>query len=141
MGRKKGRQNAKEKAIRSPLFKVISQIKFFMIVIVVWPTMNNNIKVEFEMFNEKGSFSIWKVRVEDLLVQNYLYSVLKDRPEGMMDKQWILLEKRVCAAIRGCLANSALYSMLEEKTPKGLWSKLHTMYMKKNMSNKLMLKK
>ena len=30
---------------------------------------------------------------------------------------------------------------LEEKTPKGLWSKLHTIYMGKNMCNKLMLKK
>ena len=43
--------------------------------------------------------------------------------------------------IRGCLANAVLYLVLEERTPKGLWLKLHTMYMKKNMCNKLMLKK
>ncbi len=80
--------------------------------------MNNNMKVEFEKFNGKESFSMWKVRVEDLLVQNYLDSVLEDRPEGMTEKEWFSLEKRACAAIRGCLADSALYSVLEEKTPK-----------------------
>ena len=51
------------------------------------------------------------------------------------------LEKRACSAIKRCLADLLLYSMLEKRTPKGLWSKLHIMYMKKNMCNKLMLKK
>ena len=51
------------------------------------------------------------------------------------------LKKRACASIRDYLADAALYSMLEEKTLKGLWSKLHTLYMEKYMGNKLMLKK
>ena len=43
--------------------------------------------------------------------------------------------------IRGYLEDSALYSVLEEKTPKELWSKLQDLYMGKNICNKLMLKK
>ena len=39
------------------------------------------------------------------------------------------------------MSNVVLYLVIEKKTPKGLWSKLHTLYMKKNMYNKLMLKK
>lgn len=46
-----------------------------------------------------------------------------------------------CSAIRGCLANLALYSVLEKRTPKGFWAKLHAMHIGKNMCNKLMLKK
>ena len=43
--------------------------------------------------------------------------------------------------IKRCLTDAALYSVLEERISKGLWSKLHTMYMRKNICNKLMLKK
>ena len=49
--------------------------------------------------------------------------------------------KKAYSVIRGCLANAALYSILEKRTPRGLWSKLQTMYIEKNMYNKLMLKK
>ena len=103
--------------------------------------MGSSIKVDFEKFDWKGSFSMWKMRVEDLLIQHELDLALEERSDGMSDKDWKFLEKRACAAIRGCLADAALYSVLEKKTPKGLWSKLHTLYMKKNMCNKLMLKK
>lgn len=48
--------------------------------------MSNSIKVDFEKFNGKSSFLVWKVRVEDLLVQNKLYPDLEDRSEGMMDR-------------------------------------------------------
>ena len=44
-------------------------------------------------------------------------------------------------SIRGNLAYSILYDVLEKRSPKELWSKLYIMYMKKNMCNKLMLKK
>ena len=84
---------------------------------------------------------MWKVRVEDLLVHNFLDLALEERPKGMTDREWSSLGKRACAAIRGCLADATFYSILEEKTLKGLWSKLHFMYMRKNMCNKLMLKK
>ena len=103
--------------------------------------MGSSIKMDFKKFDRKGSFSIWKVRVKDFLVQYELDRALEERSDGMLDRQWMSLEKRACAAIRGFSADAALYLVLEEKTPKGLWSKLHTLYITKNMCNKLMLKK
>ena len=93
--------------------------------------MGSNMKVDFEKFDGKRNFSMWKIWVEDLLMQADLDQALDDKLEGMTDRQWASLEKKACSMIRGCLADAALYSVLEEKTPKGLWSKLHTMYMKK----------
>ena len=43
--------------------------------------------------------------------------------------------------IRDCLADSILYDVLEKRSPKGLWLRLHTMYMEKYMCNQLMLKR
>ncbi|KAG1346534.1 putative Retrovirus-related Pol polyprotein from transposon TNT 1-94 [Cocos nucifera] len=51
------------------------------------------------------------------------------------------LEKRACATIRTCLTDEVLYDILEEKAFKGLWSRLHQLYIGKNMCNKLVLKK
>ena len=56
--------------------------------------MNSGSKVEFEKFNGKESFSMWKVRMEDLLVQNFLDVALEKWLEGMMDWEWLSLEKR-----------------------------------------------
>ena len=102
---------------------------------------SSGVKVGFEKFNEKMSFTIWKVRMEDLLVQMGLDSALEDRSKEMDDKQWMSLKKKACATIKACLANKVLYGILEKKTPKDLWLRLHQLYMKKNICNKLMLKK
>ena len=80
---------------------------------------SSRIKVGFDKFDGKESFTIWKVRVEDLLVQMGLDSTLEDRSEGMDDKLWMSLEKRICATIRACLTDEVLYGLLEERSPKG----------------------
>ena len=81
--------------------------------------MGSNVKVDFEKFDGKNFF-IWKVRVEDFLVQAELDQVLEENPEGMSDCQWMSLEKKACSIIRECLVDVALYSVLEERTPGGL---------------------
>ena len=48
--------------------------------------MESSIKVDFEKFDGKESFSIWKVRVEDLLVPHELDLVLKERSDEMTDR-------------------------------------------------------
>ena len=65
------------------------------------------------------------------MVQADLDQALEKKPERTTDHQWRSLEKKACSMIRGYLADVALYSVLEERTLKGLWSKLHTMYMEK----------
>ena len=64
--------------------------------------MGSNIKVDFEKFDGKKSFFMWKVRVEDILVQHELDLALEERPDEMTDRQWMSLKKRVCSAIREC---------------------------------------
>ena len=48
---------------------------------------NSGLKVGLEKFDGKKSFTIWIVRVEDLLVQMRLDSTLEDRLEEMTDKE------------------------------------------------------
>ena len=87
--------------------------------------MGSSIKVDFEEFDGKGSFSMWKVWVEDLLVQHKLDLTLEECPEGITDRQWMSLEKRTCSAIRGCLADSTLYLVLEENPQRALIKVAH----------------
>ena len=63
-----------------------------------------------------------------------------DNPEAVKEFQAIA-KWLVATHERGYLVNVALYSVLEERTLKELWSKLHTLYIGKNICNKLMLKK
>ena len=97
-------------------------------------------KIDFEKFDGK-KILMWRTRVEDLLVQQELDLALEKKLEGMTDRAWSSLEKRACSLIRWCLTDSVLYGMLKEKMPKRLWSRLHTLYIEKNICNKLMLKK
>ena len=59
-----------------------------LFVLCLWcgSTMGSSIKVDFEKFDEKGSFSMWKVRVEDRLVLYELDLTLEERPDGMPDQ-------------------------------------------------------
>ena len=66
------------------------------------------------------------------MAQANLDQALEEKPEGMSDHQWMSLEKKACSVIREYLVDVALYSVLEEKTLKDLWSKLHTMYIVKS---------
>ena len=79
--------------------------------------------------------------MKDQLIQQELDLTLEEKLEGMTDWVWSSLEKKTCSLIRWYLTDSMLYNVLEEKTPKGLWSRLHSLYIERNICNKLMLKK
>ena len=98
-------------------------------------------KFEVEKFDGKESFTMWKIRIEDLLVQMGLDVTLEERLKNVADKEWMSLEKRACATIRAYLVDEVLYGVLEERIPKGLWLRLHILYMRRNMCNELVLKK
>lgn len=59
----------------------------------------------------------------------------------MTNRQWVSLEKRACAMIRACQADEEVYGIFEERSPRDLWSRLHMLYIGKNICNKLMLNK
>ena len=48
--------------------------------------MGSNMKVNFENFDGKKNFFIWKIWMEDLLVQADLDQALDEKPEGMTDR-------------------------------------------------------
>ena len=47
------------------------------------PVMGSSIKIDFEKFDVKGSFFMWKLHVEDLLMQHKLDQALENRSEGI----------------------------------------------------------
>ena len=49
--------------------------------------MSTSMKVDFEKFDRKENFSMWKVRVKDLLIQLELDPALEEKPDGMSYKQ------------------------------------------------------
>ena len=49
--------------------------------------MGSNMKVDFEKFDGKKNFSMWKIWVEDLLVLADLDQALDEKPEEMTDRQ------------------------------------------------------
>ena len=48
---------------------------------------SSGLKIGFERFDGKESFTIWKVRVENLLVQMGFHLALEYKSEGINDKQ------------------------------------------------------
>ena len=79
-----------------------------------------------------------------LLVQHGLHKILQKKSEklaGMLDENWEELDLKMASTIQLCLADEAIYNMMDEETNTGLWSRLETLHMTKSLSNKLYLKK
>jgi hypothetical protein len=101
-------------------------------------------KFEVEKFSGKNSFALWKLKMRDLLVQQGLQKALagkSKKPTSMTDEDWEDLDARALSTIRLCLADEVLFNIVEEKTTTGLWTKLESLYMTKNLSNKIFLKR
>ncbi|MBY3556022.1 hypothetical protein HGI15_22025, partial [Modestobacter lapidis] len=116
-------------------------------------------RVEIEKFNGK-SFELWKLKMEDLLVDRDLWTVIEDpKPVIATDKEststdsaaekvtkeevavWEKLDRKARGLIRLCLSDSVLVNVATEKTAKELWNKLESLYQSKSLVNKLFLRK
>jgi hypothetical protein len=101
-------------------------------------------KFEVEKFSGKNSFALWKLKMRDLLVQQGLQKALAGRSKkltSMTDEDWEDLDARALSTIRMCLADEVLFNIAEETTTTGLWTKLESLYMTKNLSNIIFLKR
>ena len=81
--------------------------------------------------------------MHDLLVQQGVAKVLLGRskqPYPMTDDEWNELDGRALSGIRLCLADDVLFNIVSEKTAVGLWTKLEKLYMKKSLTNRILLK-
>ena len=51
------------------------------------------------------------------------------------------MDLKAASTIQVCLADKVMYNVMDEQMAAGLWSRLEILYMTKNLSNKLYLKK
>ena len=99
---------------------------------------------EIEKFNGKNNFEIWKVKMYDLLVQQGMAKALlgkSKQPYTITDNEWSDMDERELSNIRLCLADDVLFNIVLEKTATSLWTKLEKLYMKKSLTNRILLKR
>ena len=63
------------------------------------------------------------------------------KPETMKDVEWVEMDEKAANAIRLNLGDEVIHNILEAKTAKEVWEKLEGLYMRKNLTNKLYMKK
>lgn len=100
-------------------------------------------KFDIEKFDGKISFSIWRVQMRAVLTQNGLKKALDGKSKksaSMTDDQWDEMDEKALSSIQLCLSKEVLREVVKETTAAGLWLKLETLYMTKNLANKLRLK-
>lgn len=106
--------------------------------------MTTNMSFSVEKFNGKGSFTLWQMRVKDVLTQQGLARALKGKdgkPQEMTDDQWEELEARCVSTIRHCIADNIINNVMDEDSAPALWEKLEKLYIAKSLTNKLHLKR
>jgi hypothetical protein len=89
-------------------------------------------KFEVEKFNGKNNFELWKLKMQDLLVQQGLQKALAGQVKetrDMSNKDWEDLDARALSTIHLCLADEVLFNIVGEVTTTGLWSKMESIYM------------
>ncbi|KAM1190803.1 hypothetical protein ACFX1X_011613 [Malus domestica] len=97
-----------------------------------------------KQFNRKGSFTLWQMRVKDVLTQQGLARALKGKdgkPKEMTDDQWDELESRCVSTIQHCIADNIINNVMDEDYAPALWEKLEKLYIAKSLTNKLHLKR
>jgi hypothetical protein len=74
--------------------------------------MERNLKMEIKKFNKK-SFELWKLNVEDLLVEKYHWIAIDPgtAPTGTSTDDWKNLDQKAKRTIRLCLSDSVLLNV------------------------------
>jgi hypothetical protein len=82
-------------------------------------------------YNMQNNFSLWKIHVEYLLVQNDQALDLKEiahKPTSMTNDEWKKLDMKEVYTIQLFLAHIVLFNVSKENTMKDLWEKLKNLY-------------
>ena len=77
--------------------------------------------------------------VKVLLVQQTLHKTLQgksSKPVGMSDEDQEEMDLKTASMKQICLAEEIMYNIVDEETTTRLLSRLETLYMTKNLSNK-----
>ena len=101
-------------------------------------------KFEVEKFNGKNNFSLWQRRMKDLLIQQGVHKTLlgkAKKPEKMENDVWEEMDEKAASAIRLNLLDEVIHNVIDEEKVESIWRKLESLYMVKNLMNKLYVKK
>ena len=100
-------------------------------------------RFEIEKFNRKNDFSLWRVKMHALLVQQGLWKALKGKnalPTTLSNEEKEDLLEWAHSAILLSLGDEVLREIVDEETVVGLWLKLEGRYMTKSLTNCLYMK-
>lgn len=123
-----------------------------------------SVKYEIEKFDGKISFSLWRVKMHAILVQQGSQKALWPREQllkketddkastatttdvstvavkTVSDVEFVEIDERARSVIILNLADKVLCEVVEENTTLKLWQKLESLYMTKSLTNRLFLK-
>lgn len=92
-------------------------------------------------FDRKTSFTLWKIKMHAVLVQNSYHKALTgEKPIDMKDELWKEIDEQARSLIHLHLTDEILRQVIEEKTAKELWDKLEALHLENIRSNKLLKK-
>jgi len=101
------------------------------------------IKFDIQKFDGVINFSRWQIRMNAILTQSRLKKALLGRekkPQDMKEETWQELDEKILTAIQFYLADEVLDEFSTEKTMSSLWEQLQHHYLKKSLTNRLILK-
>ncbi|CAM8929401.1 unnamed protein product [Rhodiola kirilowii] len=97
--------------------------------------------VKIDKFTGRNSFGLWQIKMRALLKQQGLWAPLSRKKKTDADDEELnSLEEKAHSTIMLCLADDVITEVADEDTAAGLWLKLESLYMKKSLTNKLLLK-
>ena len=102
------------------------------------------LKFEVENFSGKNNFELWKLKMQDLLVQQGLQKALagkSKKPIAMTEWEWEDLDAKALSTICLCVVDELLFNIVGEDTTSYLWSKLDNLYMTKSLTSRIYLKR
>ncbi|WRX08983.1 Integrase [Theobroma cacao] len=113
-----------------------------------WVNLNlamatSSTKYEIEKFNGKNDFSLWRVKIRALLVQQRLLKALKGKehlPSNLSDGEKDDLMEKAHSVILLVLSDEVLRGVTDEESAAAVWLKLESIYMTKSLTNRLYMK-
>ena len=88
-----------------------------------------------------ANWQIWKLLMIDILYQKECESPITEgkaqKPASIDDDAWKKIDRKALSYIRPCLSDEILYTVAEETTAEGLWTKLVALYEQASGLNKV----
>ena len=101
-------------------------------------------KFEVDKFNRKNNFSLWQRRMKDLLIHQGVHNALlgkTKKSEKMENDVWEEIDVKATSVIPLNLSDEVIHNVIDEEKVESIWQKLKSLYMVKNLTNKLYVKK